>query len=52
MLCYCTTTRRRCVPIFSKDDRVFFVSDKILMINRLVAKFLTSDKDLFRRINV
>ena len=36
---------------FSEDDRFFF-SDKILMINRLVAKFLTSEKNLFRRINV
>ena len=36
---------------FSEDDRFFF-SDKILMINRLVAKFLTSEKNLFCRINV
>ena len=27
-LCYCTTTRTRCVSIFSKDDRNFFLSDK------------------------
>ena len=44
--------RDACLFFLNMTGFLFFVSVKILMINRLVAKFLTSEKDLFRRINV